>query len=234
VEISEIVYFDEPGISNTERMLQQCRKRLEALKIEYVVIASNTGFTVRKSIQAFDDLRIQMIAVTNSKGSKMPISFLYEKYKNSKELKESFLRRGIRELPISFSEETVLEFEEKGVKVLFILDILNISGTLGPEKERRTVKTKLDKFLPRHLRPLDIEAGIDLSLLNIVSMGFRVAVGIAAVATSNGLIPKGEAVLSIAGTGWAGGGADTAIIIQVDPNPKKCYVREIIGFPRMK
>ena len=41
-------------------------------------------------------------------------------------------------------------------------------------------------------------------------------------------------MLAIAGTGWAGGGADTALIITADPNPKACLVREIVGIPKNK
>jgi hypothetical protein len=92
----------------------------------------------------------------------------------------------------------------------------------------------LSSFIPGHIRPLDIAAGIDLSLLNIISMGFRVLVGVAVVAAKNGLVPDGETVLSIAGTGFAGGGTDTAAILQARANPKACLVKEIIGFPKMK
>jgi hypothetical protein len=113
-------------------------------------------------------------------------------------------------------------------------DIFALGGRLGPEGERRGAGSKLDPFIPKHLRPLDIEAGEDLSLLNIVSMGFRVCVGIAVVAAKNDLVPQGESVLSVAGTGWAGGGADTAIVVRAYPNAKKAYVIEIIGFPKKK
>lgn len=234
VEISKIIYFSEPGLSNTDQILEHSKERLEALKINHVIIASNTGFTAKKALAIFNDLKVNVIVVTNTKNSKMPVSYLYKKYKKSKEIREAYLTEGIKDLPISISDETQVEFEKKGIRVFFMPDILSISGTLGPENERRNMKTKLDAFLPRHLRPLDIEAGADLSLLNIIGMGFRVAVGITAVAVRNDLVPKGEMVLSIAGTGWAGGGADTAVIMQASPNPRKCYIREIIGFPKLK
>jgi hypothetical protein len=75
---------------------------------------------------------------------------------------------------------------------------------------------------------------MDLSLLNIISMGFRVCVGIAVVSVRNGLVSEGKTVLSIAGTGFAGGGTDTAVILQAHSNAKACLVKEILGFPKLK
>jgi hypothetical protein len=234
MEISKIVYFNEPGPSNTGKLLRFCKERLETLKIRHVVMASNTGSTLKQFLKIYENAKTHFIVVSNSTGSKMPVSFLYAKYPNSKRIKEDYNKQGIKNFPISISKETAAEFEKKGIKVCYIDDVFGISGTLGPWGKRRSLKTKLDAFLPRHLRPLDIEAGADLSLLNIISMGFRVCIGITAVSVKNRFVPKGEMVLSIAGTGFAGGGADTAVILQASANPKKCYVKEIIGFPKFK
>jgi hypothetical protein len=102
------------------------------------------------------------------------------------------------------------------------------------DEDKKLIRSKLSPFIPSHLRPLDIEAGMDLSLLNIISMGFRVCVGITVVSVRNGFVPEGGTVLSIAGTGFAGGGADTALILQARSNAKACWVKEILGFPKLK
>jgi hypothetical protein len=39
METKEIIYFDEPGPSNTDDILKLARKRVEALGIQKVVIA---------------------------------------------------------------------------------------------------------------------------------------------------------------------------------------------------
>jgi hypothetical protein len=234
MEFSEIVYIKEPGPSNTVPILEQAKKRLKALDIEYAVIAASTGHTVKNFMKIFYGVKVDIIVASMEKGSKMPVTFLYKKYKKSKEIRDGFLKKGMKYFPNSLSDETVAEFEKKGIRIFFVPDILGIGAAMSPDDEKRRIKTNLDSFLPKHLRPLDIEAGTDLSLLNIISKGFRVCVGITTLAAKNGLVPKGKMVLSVAGTGWAGGGADTAVIIQSNPNPKKCYVKEIIGFPEMK
>jgi hypothetical protein len=232
METKEIVYFDEPGPSNTEEILKLARKRAEDSGILYVVIAARTGTTVRRFVELTGDLKLNIVAVTNPKDGKMPLSILYDKYETSKALKEDCRRQGIEYFAAAVSDMDRESFEQGGVKVCYIQDILGIGGR-GPD-EQRALKSKLNPFMPRHLRPLDIEAGTDLSLLTIVSQGFRVLVGITVVAVDRGLVPEGETVLSIAGTGFAGGGADTAAILRAGRTAKRCLVKEILGFPKLK
>jgi len=231
MELSEVAYFKEPGITNTARLLAQARKQVEALEVKHAVIAGTTGHTVKEFLKVFKGLEINTNVATMEKGSVMPVKFLYTKYAHSRAMREDFIKKGMEYFPISLQEEILAELKAQNVKVFHVPDPLGIGPTMGPDDEKRRIKTKLDAFLPKHLRPLDIEAGTDLSLLNIISKGFRVAIGIAAVATGHGLVPKGEKLLTIAGTGWAGGGADTAIIVKAHESPIKCYVKAIIGFP---
>lgn len=234
MEKKETLYFLEPGKKNTRKILDRCKKVFEELDLTYVVVATNTGYTARSLIEVFEGLKATVIAVTNAKDAKMPVTSLYTKYKSSKTLREDYTKEGVTHFPVSLSDGTLTELENKGTTVFFLPDDFGMGGKPGPDISERPKRSKLDGFLPKHLRPLDIEAGTDLSLLNILSMGFRVCVGITAVAVKYGLVPAGETVLSIAGTGWAGGGADTAVVIEANPNPKKCYVREIIGLPKNK
>lgn len=234
MEISKILYFDEPGPLNTDKILGLAKERIEVLKIHHVIIASDTGSTARKFSEIAKNLKVDILVVTNDKGSKMPISYLSDKYKESKRIKEDYMRKGIKDSSTSISNETLAEFEGKGIRVYFLPDIFRREGSLGLEREKQSIRTKLDPFLPKYLRPLDIEAGADLSLLNIISNGFRVCVGIVAISVRNGLIPEGQIVLSIAGTGLGGGGADTAVVIQAHQNPKACCIKEVLGFPKSK
>ncbi len=232
METKEIIYFHEPGPSNTDQILELARKRVEALGIRYVIIAAQTGVTVGKFIKVAGNLNLNIVSVTNPKEGRMAVSVLYGKYEKSKMLKEDYRRQGIEYFASAVSDEDRENFEKQGIRVCYIRDILGIGGR-GAD-EQRDVKSKLNPFMPRHLRPLDIEAGADLSLLTIISQGFRVLVGITVVAVDRGLVPEGETVLSIAGTGFAGGGADTAAVLRAGKTAKGCLVKEILGFPKMK
>jgi hypothetical protein len=240
--VKDIIYFDEPGPSHTDEILKMANERIEELGVNYVVIASQAGVTVKRFLEITQNKKLNIVAVTNVKGGTLLVSVIYNKYPESKKIKEDYISKGITHFQASISDETRKEFEKKGVKVYYIPDILNIGEPWGlddkklPEQEDqwRNRRAQLSPFIPGHIRPLDIAAGIDLSLLNIISMGFRVLIGVAVVAAKNGLVPDGETVLSIAGTGFAGGGTDTAAILQARANPKACLVKEIIGFPKMK
>ncbi len=242
MEVKEIVYFDEPGPSNTRKIIELAKKRIEALGIRHVVIASQAGVTAKRFLEITKDIKLDIVVVTNSiKG--ILISTLYSKYGESKRIKEDYKRKGITHFQSTISDEDRTEFEKAGVKVFKIPDYINIGEPLGLDEEKKLegseaqwklIRSKLSPFIPRHLRPLDIEAGMDLSLLTIISQGFRVLVGVTAVSVQNGLVPEGEMVLSMAGTGFAGGGADTAAILRAHSNPKSCLVKEILGFPKLK
>jgi hypothetical protein len=58
---------------------------------------------------------------------------------------------------------------------------------------------------------------------------------VAFIAAEAGAVPINEEVVSIAGTGWLGGGADCALIVRPSSVPKTTdEVREIIAIPRVK
>ena len=229
-----ILIFDEPGPANTGAVLEAARAAVERTGVGYALVASNTGDTALKVLDAFEGTGVLLCAITNARGAMMPVANIYGKYTESRKIKERYREQGLTSYPISISEETAAALEQRGAVVYYVNDFLGISGRPRDAGEQTKMKSRLDNFLPRHIRPLDVEAGADLSILNIVGMGFRVAVGMAALAAWNELVPKGERVLSIAGTGWAGGGADTAVILNADPNPRLCRVRDIIAFPREK
>jgi hypothetical protein len=243
VETKEIIYFDEPGPSNTDDILELAKSRIEALGIKTVVIASQAGVTVRRFLALADGLPVNIVAVTNPKGPGLNVTVLYEKYKNSKDIKENYMRQGITHFQCSISAEDREIFERSNVRVIEQKDYLNIGDPWGLNDEEKlserdldwkATRAKLRPFIPTHIRPLDIEAGADLSVLNIISKGFRVLVGATVVAVDRGLVPEGETVLSIAGTGFAGGGADTAAILRASGKVRGCLVKEILGFPRLK
>ena len=243
METKDIIYFEEPGPANTDDLLQIAKSRVEALAIKTVVIASQAGVTVKRFLELSKDMPLDIVAVTNPKGPGLNITVLYDKYEESRKIKEDYRTRGITHFQCSISDEDRMEFEKAGVRVAEQKDYLNIGDPWGLQDEEqlserdlawKANRAKLRPFIPSHIRPLDVEAGADLSLLNIISKGFRVLVGATVVAVHHGLVPEGETILAIAGTGFAGGGADTAAILRAGGKAKSCLVREILGFPRLK
>jgi hypothetical protein len=70
--------------------------------------------------------------------------------------------------------------------------------------------------------------------------GFKTSLEVALIAAEAGAVPVDEEVVTIAGTGWLGGGADCAILVRPSVVPrmtdveKGLEVREIIAMPRVK
>jgi len=79
-------------------------------------------------------------------------------------------------------------------------------------------------------------------LSRTMGYGFKTAIEITLLAAEAGAIPIDEEVVTIAGTGWLGGGADCAVIIKPSVLPDRFFidlekgmeVREIIAIPRIK
>jgi hypothetical protein len=241
--IKEIIYFDEPGPHNSEELLKLAIKRTDELGVKRVVMATQAGVTAKQFLELTkDNRRHDIVAVTSERGGRLLITTLYTKYKKSKIIREDYEKQGITHFQASIDEKTRQELEKEGVKVLYLEDVLGVGDPWGLDGERlnkideewKRKRAKLSPFIPAHLRPLDVEAGLDLSPFNIISMGFRVAVGVTVASVRYGFVEQGETVLATAGTGFAGGGADTAIIIEARANPKACWIREIIGFPKLK
>ena len=72
--------------------------------------------------------------------------------------------------------------------------------------------------------------------------GFKTAIEVSLIAANVGAVPTDEEIISIAGTGWLGGGADCAIVVKPAVIPKGEFigpengmeVKEIIAMPRLK
>lgn len=91
--IKDIVYFARAGAGNTEGVIQAVQKRAQELRIEHVVIASDTGETTLKFWEALKETGMKLVSVCEHAG-----------YDGGDE--------------ISISEETRKGLESKGVRVL--------------------------------------------------------------------------------------------------------------------
>lgn len=63
---SKIVYFEKPGVENTDEVFRIAEQRAEELGIDAIVIASNTGKTGVRAMEAFKNRKV--IVITHSVG----------------------------------------------------------------------------------------------------------------------------------------------------------------------
>ncbi len=89
----EIVYFARAGAGNTEAVIQAVQERAKVLRIEHVVIASDSGETALKFWEAMRGTGVKLVSVCEHSG-----------YDGGDE--------------ISISEEARKDLEDKGIKVL--------------------------------------------------------------------------------------------------------------------
>lgn len=59
---SKIVYFDSPGIQNTEDVLHITKKKADELRIQKVVLASTRGDTAVKAIDILQNLKVIVVS----------------------------------------------------------------------------------------------------------------------------------------------------------------------------
>ena len=155
-EIKEILYFIKAaGRSNTNKMLDFIKPKIENLDVRYVMIAWSSGHTLRKFLEMTKDLKLKLdiTAVTNPKGGTM----------------------GGRS--VSIDDETREELEGKGIKVCYLNDDLRLGEPMAPTPEQKHMREQLLPWMPFHIDPLSLDVGWDTSLLLIISQGFRVCVG---------------------------------------------------------
>jgi hypothetical protein len=200
-QIKEILYFEKPRRSNTDTMIEFATGKLETLGLHHVMIAWSSGYTLRKFLEATKNLKpkIDIAVVTNPKGGTI----------------------GGRN--VSIDDKTREELEEKGIKVCYLNDDLQLGEPASPSPEQKRKRDMLLPWVPAHIDPLSMDVGVDLSLFLTISQGFRVCVGCLVLAVKNGLIPEGERVLCLAGQA-------TAVVLQAGKTARTCYVKEILGY----
>jgi hypothetical protein len=200
-EIKEILYFEKPARSNTNTMIEFVTRKIATLELHHVMIAWSSGYTLRKFLEATKNLKLKLdiVAVTNPKGGTL----------------------GGRN--VSIDDATREGLEKKGIKVCYLNDDLHLGEPMAPSPQQKLMRDMLLPWLPAHIDPLSLDVGMDLSLLLILSQGFRVCVGCLVLAVKHGLIPEGERVLCLAGQA-------TALVLQACSSARMCYVKEILGY----
>jgi hypothetical protein len=178
------MYFKSPGKSNTEETVKLALKTAEEKGIEYIVVASNTGYTA----EFLKGSGKKIVAVTHVNGFREP-------GKNEME------------------EKTKGELKKAGIEVY--------TSTHALSGAERAFSKKFGG-----VNPVEVAA----STLRMFGQGVKVAVEISIMAMDGGMIPYGQDIIAIGGTG---NGADTAVIIK--PSHASSFldikIREIICKP---
>ncbi len=179
------MYWDKKGKINTDATLAAALKRGRELNLKHLVIASSTGTTTEKVL----DAGLQIVCVTSHAGFTGPGEIRMD----------PAMRQNL---------------QEKGAVILTTTHLL-----AGVD---RALRFKFQGIYP---------AEIIAHSLRLFGEGLKVCVEISVMALDAGLIPYGEEIVAVAGTGR---GADTACIIlpASSNNFFDTVVKEIICKPR--
>ncbi|AGL00954.1 pyruvate kinase alpha/beta domain-containing protein [Desulfoscipio gibsoniae] len=170
----------------------------------------NTDSTIKAALVKAEELNIQHIVVASSSGD------------TARKLVESGRRVVCVSYHVGFdgpgsrrmSDDTLAELNQKGIRVLFTTHLL-----AGVD---RAIRNKFGGVYP---------AEIMAQTLRMLGQGVKVCVEISGMALDAGLIPHGEEIIAIGGSGK---GADTAMVIA--PAHSNHFfdtkVKEIICKPR--
>ena len=66
----KIVYFEKPGVENTEEVLRIAKQRAEELGIKTIVVATTIGDTAVRAVEVFEGMKV--VAVTHYTGIREP------------------------------------------------------------------------------------------------------------------------------------------------------------------
>ncbi|MEX0974693.1 MAG: pyruvate kinase alpha/beta domain-containing protein [Bacillota bacterium] len=179
------VYFEKRGKENTSEVARLVIGRAKELGINYIVVATNTGFTARH----FQGKGPKVVCVTHQNGFREP---------------------GMDEMGPAARDE----LKQAG------MDVLTTTHLFG--NVERAITQQQGGLYP---------GGIISAALRMFSQGTKVAVEIAVMALDAGLVPFGQPVISVGGSG---GGADTALVL-VPSHSKTIFdteVLEVICKPR--
>ncbi|MFC2069745.1 hypothetical protein ACFLTB_01020 [Chloroflexota bacterium] len=229
--VKEILYFDKSDKTNADEMTKFAKKRADELGIKNVVVVWSSGYTLTKFMEAAGDTKLNIVAVTNpsphseTRGM-MPIVIMDRDSAEVKKEKQALLDQGITERNSTISDETRAELEKRGIKVCYLNDWFNLGEPYALTDEWGGRRKIIERFgVGAHIRPLDIDAGADLSPYTTISQGVRVCIGCTVLAVKNGIIADGETVLAL-------GGRCTALVLRAGKTAKTTIVKEIVGYER--
>lgn len=195
--------FAEPGPHNTDATLELAKGRAEELGITRVVVATDTGRTAKMAIERFGE-GYQVVAVTNPAELRLPVARLHDYLPRFKAYRDDLAAKGVTEVRVGMTDEAMDELRDEGAHV------------------SRIDWKKLYKYTKKGLDALDR-----------IGVAVRVAVACTGWGYVVGAIAEDVEVVALAGTGFGGGGADTAIVVRTAAEWRDWRVLETICRPRV-
>jgi hypothetical protein len=181
------LYFETTGPNNTEQTVALSLDRARELDIRHIVVASNQGVTAHEFIRQARARGLQLYrAVPGSDAAAVPQGMLNLVVVTHQ---VGFRGPGVDEMPAEVRRSLVAE----GVRVLTTTHLF--SGV------DRAITNEFGGLYPGQ---------IVARALYMFSQGVKVAVEVAAMALDAGLIPYGQEVIAVGGTGR---GADSALVL---------------------
>ncbi|MFC2043885.1 pyruvate kinase alpha/beta domain-containing protein [Chloroflexota bacterium] len=183
--------------------------------------AENTDSVLALARQRAKELGIKTIVVASTKGN------------TAVKAVDAFQRLRVIAvtLPTGLREPNLQNFTEENRKIVEGKGGIILTTTLIFSGVSRALHQRNLPSVPHHYVAGDLIA----STLRVFSQGMKVACEIATMAADAGLVRTDEEVIAIGGTGAAGAGADTAIVVQPS-NAHRFFdlrVKEIICKPRL-
>ncbi len=145
----------------------------------------------------------EIIVVTNPAGMALPLTKLHDYLPRFRKHKQQLVEAGATTVPASITPEVAEELGRAGATV-----------------------TRID------WRRFAALTGGSLAAVDRVGVGTRVALMASVWACHAGLVPPGVEALAIAGTGFGGGGADTAVVVGTATSWRDWRVLETVARPR--
>ncbi|MDX9720585.1 MAG: hypothetical protein RBU37_07550 [Myxococcota bacterium] len=145
----------------------------------------------------------ELVVVSNPAGLSLPVKKLHDSWPAARAHRERIEATGVASLPASISDEEMQSLRALGAIVLRMDWKLFVGFAKTP-----------------------------LKALDMFSAGVRVAVACSVAAYQAGAVQEGE-LLALGGTGFAGGGADSAIVLQVSSSWSQWRILELLAKPRL-
>lgn len=218
-----VIYFKIPGPENTEKIIEEAKRKVKELRIKYAVVPSLTGDSAIKVAENFKDLKIKIICVTAPQGMFWNVKAMnkgpFAEIPSLKKIRDYYRKKGFKKVKMEITEENRKRLKNLGVEI--------VKGSAPLFGVSFSIRTNLGG-----LTQIDIIS----KTLELFSTGTLSCVEATLIATDAGKIPEGEEIIAFGGTER---GLDTCWILRSSTSMnlfnRKRGLRfiELVGKPRI-
>jgi len=184
--INLALYFKNPGPENTEKTIEEARRKVKELGIKYIVVPSITGDSAIKVAEKFKGLNVNIVCATVPQGMFWNVESMnkgpYAEISNLKKIRDEYRRKGLKKVMMGITKKNKIKLNKLGVKV--------VKGSVPLFGVSFSIRTNLGG-----LAELDLIS----KTLELFSTGTQSCVESTMMATDAGEVPEGE-VIAFGGT----------------------------------